>query len=175
LVRAIKADKYPMESQPNAGKRMRPQSETADEFEQLGMAMMQRGNGGRSSQQTRDRQFRSHFGATPEICTRVWELLDATTLPRDAEKKHLLWALMFLMLYKTESVHCSLAGGVDEKTFRSWSFFFINEVSLLEGTVVSDLVLFLVSSISKSTTNIMSLPFLSWLPSADCVGESSSR
>jgi hypothetical protein len=138
---------------------MRPQSATASEFEQLGMAIMNRGNDGGSSQ-TRDRRFRSHFGATPEICAHVWDLLDPTTLPRDAEKKHLLWALMFLMLYKTESVHCSLAGGVDEKTFRSWAFLFVYEVSLLEGTVVSNLVvLFVVSSISKSTTYVM-LPFL---------------
>jgi hypothetical protein len=118
-----------MESQLNAGKRMRPQSATANEFEELGMAMMNRKSGG--SLQTRDRRFRSHFGVTPDICAHVWDLLDHTMLPREAEKKHLLWALMFLMLYKTESVHCTLAGGVDEKTFRSWSFFFVNEVSLL--------------------------------------------
>ena len=114
----------------------------ADEFEQLGMAIMQRRTGG--SEQTRNRRFRSHFGVTPEICAHVWGLLDPTTLPEHTEKKHLLWSLMFLMLYETESINCTMVGGVDEKTFRSWSWLLIDEVSMLEGDVVlSDCLLFL--------------------------------
>ena len=111
-----------MESQCNAGKCMRLQSATASEFEQLRLAIMNQGNGGGSSQ-TQDHQFCSHFGVTPKICAHVWDLLDPIMLPRDAEKKYLLWALMFVMLYKTEIVHCMLAGGVDGKTFYSWAFF----------------------------------------------------
>ena len=42
----IRPDTRPMESQPNAGKRMRPHSATANEFEQLKMAMMHRQSGG---------------------------------------------------------------------------------------------------------------------------------
>jgi len=98
-----------MASQPSDGKRTRSQSTVADEFEQLGMAIMQRRTGG--SEQTRNRRFRSHFGVTPEICAHVWGLLDPTTLPEHTEKKHLLWSLMFLMLYETESINCTMVGG----------------------------------------------------------------
>ena len=132
-----------MASQPSDGKRTRSQSTVTDEFEQIGMTMMKRRTGG--SAQTRNRRFRSHFGVTPEICAHVWGLLDPTTLPEHTEKKHLLWGLMFLMLYETESVNCTMAGGVDEKTFRHWSWFLVDEVSMLEANVVllSDFLLFL--------------------------------
>ena len=95
------------------------------EIDKLGMTMMQRSNSG--SSETRDRRFRSHFGVTPEICGHIWDaLLD---LPKAAEKMHLLWGLMFLMLYGTESVNASMAGGVDESTFRNWSWFFVEAIS----------------------------------------------
>ena len=76
---SIQRNNYPtMESQPNAGKCTRSHSATADEFEQLGMAMMHQKSGG--SLQTRDRRFRSHFGVTPEICAHVWDLLDPSMM-----------------------------------------------------------------------------------------------
>ena len=73
----------------------------------------------------------------PEFCAHIWELMDPSSLPNGAEKKHLLYALIFLMIYGTESLHASMAGGVDEATFRNWSWFFVNELSLLEAEVVS--------------------------------------
>ena len=86
---------------------MREYSSSADEFEKLGMAMMQRSSSG--SSETRARRFRSHFGFTPEICGHIWDaLLD---LPKATVEMHLLWGLMFWMLYGTESVNASMAGG----------------------------------------------------------------
>lgn len=115
---------------------MREDKVTADEFLQLGLAMMQRSSSGSSL--ISDRRFRSHFGVTPDICAHVWDqLLDPTTLPAGASKKHLLWGLMFLMMYAKEAGNSSMAGGVDESTFRRWAWIFVYEVSWLEGEVVS--------------------------------------
>ena len=51
----------------------------------------------------------------PEICGHIWDaLLD---LPKAAEKMHLLWGLMFWMLYGTESVNASMAGGLMNQPF----------------------------------------------------------
>ena len=89
----------------------------------------------------RDRRFRQYFGTTPEICAEIWERLDPfKTIEKvfhGVQIKHLLWALMFMKLYSTESVHASLAGGVDEKTFRKWTWIFVEAISLLEFDVVS--------------------------------------
>jgi hypothetical protein len=124
-------------SDPSAPKRMREDNATADEFLQLGLAMMQRSNSSGSSLICA-RRFRSHFGIPPAICAYVWdELLDPATLPAGASKKHLLWGLMFLMMYAKEAGNSSMAGGVDESTFRHWAWLFVYEVSWLEGEVVS--------------------------------------
>ena len=105
-------------------------------FFKIGMEMMKRTSGG--SLKTSERRFRSHFGVSAKICAHVWEnLLDIATLPTaGAEKKHLLWGLMLIMLYATESVNASMAGGVDESTFRQLAWMFINEISSLEAQVV---------------------------------------
>jgi len=50
--------------------------------------------------------------------------------------EHLLWALMFMKVYGKESMHCTMAGAVDEKTFRKWVWIFVLEISYLESEVV---------------------------------------
>ena len=86
------------------------------------------------------RRFRSHFGTTPTICLVIWERLDPyeTILPtyRRVKFKHLLWALLFMKVYGTEELHTSLTG-VDEKTFRKWSWIFIDAIADLECEVVN--------------------------------------
>ena len=54
------------------------------------------------------------------------------------QPKHLLWALMLLKLYAAESVLRTLAGGVDEKTYRKWAWLYVYEISDLQYKVVSD-------------------------------------
>ena len=42
------------------------------------------------------------------------------------------------MRYATGSVNASMAGGVDEKTFRLWFWQFVDDISWLEPDVVSE-------------------------------------
>jgi hypothetical protein len=107
------------------------------DFEQLGSELMQRGNPQRQTR-TSDRRFRSTFGTTGAICSLIWNLLQPeTTMPQGSSPYHLLWALMLLKLYSTESILCTMAGGVDEKTFRKWAWMFVDEISHLEPSLVS--------------------------------------
>lgn len=77
-----------------------------------------------------NRRFRSFFGTSPIICSSLWGLL-AGSRPAYSQPKHLLWALMFLRLYNTEHIHARLAG-VDEKTFRKWSWAFVREIAKIQ-------------------------------------------
>ena len=53
-----------------------------------------------------------------------------------AKLVHLLWALAFLKLYCAEAVLAALVGGVHEQTFRKWAWFFVEEISTLQYTVI---------------------------------------
>ena len=53
-----------------------------------------------------------------------------------AKPVHLLWALMFMKLYCSESVLAALAGGVHEQTFRKWSWYFVEEIANLQYKVI---------------------------------------
>ena len=88
-----------------------------DYFDSIGMEMMNCSCEG--SVITHERMFCSSFGTSLEVCATIWNLLDPyTTMPtKGLSPKHLLWALMYLKVYAKESIHCSMAGGVDEKTF----------------------------------------------------------
>lgn len=88
--------------------------------------------------ETERRRFHATFGTGPEMCTLIWGLLRAhDLLPSGGLPSHLLWGLMFLKLYCSESVHCAMAGGVDEKTFRKWAWIFVDAISYLEEHIVS--------------------------------------
>lgn len=107
-------------------------------IEQVGAGIM----GGRQpgSGKKYEERWRSHFGASPLVCSDVWHRLDPTSLPAGSKVDHLLWALLLLKTYQTESVCCSLVGGVDEQTWRRWSWFFVDALSYLECDVVSTTV-----------------------------------
>ena len=63
------------------------------------------------------RKFRAHFGTTPQICEKLWKMLDpCDQINERAKLKHLLWALVCMKVYGTETVLSSLVG-VSEKTF----------------------------------------------------------
>ena len=85
-----------------------------------------------------ERRFRSFYGASSSTCERLWMLIDPyKTMPRGVQPFHLLWGLLFLKVYATEPVHCSIVGCPDEKTFRKWSILFVNAISQLENEIVS--------------------------------------
>lgn len=78
------------------------------------------------------------FGAPVVVCCRLWGKLDPFhTMPNGVAYKHLLWALYFLKVYETEHNSASSVGKVDEKTYREWSWRFVEAISYLECDVVS--------------------------------------
>jgi hypothetical protein len=114
---------------------------TAEEFAELGADFFNRVPGG--NQRDFDGRWQAHFCAEPEVCADVWRRLEVDNIDLDApddkiaEPCHLLWALLLLKTYETESVLAGLCGGVDEDTFRKWAWHFIEKVSYLEHEVVS--------------------------------------
>jgi len=76
-------------------------------------SMLRRQTGSR--QPICERRFRSLFGVSPNLVPLLWA--EREDRPDETVPTHLLWALMFLKVYATESVHAAIAG-VDEKTFR---------------------------------------------------------
>lgn len=84
------------------------------------------------------RRFRAFFGASPAVCTDIWNLLKPReTMPRGSQPEHLLWALVFLKVYASEKVLSRLVGCPDEKTFRKWIHIFVDGISWLELSLVS--------------------------------------
>mmetsp|Transcript_13127 Transcript_13127/g.24666 ORF Transcript_13127/g.24666 Transcript_13127/m.24666 type:complete len:107 (+) Transcript_13127:291-611(+) len=75
------------------------------------------GKPSRTLNKTNLTHFRSHYGASPGVVAILWTLIQ-DMLRRRFSFVHLLWALMFMKVYATESV---LAGklGVDDDTFRT--------------------------------------------------------
>lgn len=116
------------------------------EFASDGRQIMRRQNGG-AHQLMGDVQalstaemarFRALFGISPNMASHVWEMIDPTNqMPQGVKPMHLLWCLMFLKVYASESVLCALAGGVDEKTFRKWTWLFVYEINDLYPEIVS--------------------------------------
>ena len=89
------------------------------------------------SAMTEDRDFREFFGCGLHVASELWDLLvKENELPKNGCHHHLLWALMLLKIYGKEKTLCTLAGGVDKKTFRKWSKEFIVAIANLESTVV---------------------------------------
>ena len=88
-----------------------------------------------------DFRWRATFGAPPGICSTLWKKIDPdSTMPNGAQPYHLLWGLMFMKLYCAEAVNAVLAGGVDVKTFRKWSWLFAEAVAVLHSSVVGVLL-----------------------------------
>ena len=82
------------------------------------------------------RKFRSFFGTSPLVCAVTWDRL-LLVRPNNSSPQHLLWTLMLLKNYSTESINAALTG-VSEKTFRQWSHIF---VKLLANMTVVNLLI----------------------------------
>ena len=93
------------------------------------------------STQTEDVEFRATFGCHVLIVRSIYKLLySEDLLPEGGKLEHLLWALMFLKIYAGFKDLASRAG-VDEQTFKKWSWLFVLAIANLESIMVS--VLFL--------------------------------
>ena len=87
---------------------------------------------------TFNRRWNSAFGASPKVCSVLWNKIDPfKTMPMGVHPKHLLWALCFLTVYDTEHNSSHRAGKVDKKTHQKWSDLFVEAISYLEYKVVS--------------------------------------
>ena len=97
-----------------------------------------------------ERRWMSSFGTTPVVCAILWRRIDPERSFKGLSGKqthqyvkpiHLLWTLLFLKVYGTESVMRSMVGTkeepVTEKTFRKWTDLFVRAISFLESDVVS--------------------------------------
>ena len=84
------------------------------------------------------RRWRSMFGASPIVCSRLWELIDIInnpSLPDNSEAKHLMFALMFLRTYDMNEKH-AVESGQDETTFPKWQWLFVEAIAILECDVI---------------------------------------
>jgi hypothetical protein len=108
------------------------------EFTGIGSRLL-RGDRREGSAVTMERRFRAWFGTSATVVAKTWTLLtEVNGWERPAEAKgKFLWALMLLKRYETEENLAVSAGGVDEKTFRKWAWFFVDLLSYLEPDVVS--------------------------------------
>mmetsp|Transcript_13384 Transcript_13384/g.25123 ORF Transcript_13384/g.25123 Transcript_13384/m.25123 type:complete len:294 (+) Transcript_13384:69-950(+) len=79
-------------------------------------------------------RFRSHYGTSPGVCAICWNQI-ANTLPQHMVYSHLLWALMFLKVYATESVLASKCG-VDEKTYRDKVWTIVKCIASIKRRVI---------------------------------------
>ncbi len=63
-------------------------------------------------------RWNSAFGASPKVCSVLWNKIDPfKTMPMGVDSKNLLWALYFLTVYDTEHNSSHRVGKVDEKTY----------------------------------------------------------
>ena len=117
-------------------------------FLAVGNKIMKR-DGKSGSKSTERVRFKATFGSSPEVCSLLWDLLQPQikAMPRNARPSHLLWGLLFLKIHSTESVHASLAGGVDEQTFRDWSWRFVYAIERLAPQIARGVSLFCVQNL----------------------------
>lgn len=126
-----------------------------EEFLKIGMGLLQKPLEG--SEKIQRRRFVANFGASWEICSILWQLCltsgDVTffksleSLPSNFERllnrppykpKHLLYAMHFMKCYSTENQSSSELDRADEKTFRKWTWVFIEALAGLKNEVVSN-------------------------------------
>ena len=73
--------------------------------------------------QNKDKTFRSFFGAPIPIINLIWtRIVLKAPLRANAHPKHLLWALVFLKCYNSETVLRRICGWPSENVYREWSF-----------------------------------------------------
>ena len=115
---------------------------SADEFETMGQQLA--GYTISSSVKIKRERFVSFFGIEPLIVSIIWsmlvdvedEIMVCFAAVESLKPVYLLWALLFLKGYNTTTRNAAIAG-VDEKTFRHWSWIFVEAIANLDREVVS--------------------------------------
>jgi hypothetical protein len=86
--------------------------------------------------QKEEHVFREFFGCGLLTVSKLWMLLlSFGFLNENEDPAYLLWALMFMKMYGTES-DTSTRAGVNPNKFHDWSWSLINSISDLEAEVV---------------------------------------
>jgi hypothetical protein len=73
------------------------------------------------------------------IVAEIWHQIEETVAAEDpnAERKHPLWALVFLKVYTTsEEVHCAIVGWPHVQTFQKYSWYFVENFFDLQNDVI---------------------------------------
>jgi len=87
-----------------------------------------------------DRRFRQKFGCSSTVCANGWLLImdGWRNKPRGVTKERWLWALHLLKSYDTEgNLSARVGEGCDEKTFRKWAWYLLEELSEKHAEIVS--------------------------------------
>ena len=94
-----------------------------------------------STEAVNKRRFKSWYGIDWKLMNVVWYLLRSIGWMKQLKHRkpnpiHLLWALSFLKGYKKEEDHASDVGK-EAKTFRKWTWFYVEGIAALVPRVVS--------------------------------------
>lgn len=84
---------------------------------------------------TNYRRFRAHYGTSPGVCALLWNLIKPVVDP-GVFFSHLLWGILFLKVYGSESVLASKVG-VTEKSFREKVWTVVMAIASVKNSVVS--------------------------------------
>lgn len=87
----------------------------------------------REGNQKDHRLFRALFGCPPLVCVDLWETCSFT---RGTAPKHMMWSLLFLKVYATEDVLCSILRCC-RRTFRKWLWPTVLAIAKAKPIVVS--------------------------------------
>ena len=91
------------------------------------------------------RRFREYYGVNASVISMVWQKIHAThwfTKNRiKGDLNHLLLAFSYLQQYQTESINAKDVEK-DEKTWRKWTWLYIEAIGSLVPYVVSYFALF---------------------------------
>lgn len=101
---------------------------TPESVDYLAQSIMNRRLGG--SRNAWNRRFASHFCVSQDVTCELWVLLEEGELPGGFRPSHLLWTLLFLTLYDSESVLAGMCG-CHEDTFRKWIWVGIDRLANL--------------------------------------------
>jgi hypothetical protein len=93
------------------------------------------------------RRFLTSFGLPPHVVASAWNMIAGFGWldhlgPRSLKPVHLLWGLMFMKGYATESDHAARAKCC-ETTFRKWAWFYVECLANLDAHLVSILLIYL--------------------------------
>ena len=101
------------------------------EFWIIGCEIANHNNGLASTEHLGRRRFRGLFGTTPNICSIIWQSLSDNGLHPPGAKP-LLFIIMCFIIFKsycTAEINKSITG-LDEKTFRKWTWQYIKLIAL---------------------------------------------